>query len=325
MPTRHWVSGQFGARAIAETLFGHNNPGGKLPYTFYKSSFISKISMDEFGCAKPPGTTLGQCCCWRQSIVGSRARFDADAWCLPLRAGRGYRYLPPDSEDVILPAFHGLSCTRFNISASPAPASITTALTIPVEVANTGAVGGTETVMAFFKPQNRTNPGGEDLLPLQRRLCGFAKVWVAAVRATPFASLLHSCLTLLVAGRHGNRSRRDRRQLSGDGQRSWGARADARRIHADPLDRHGRGAGDRGATHRRGRAEGPGGAAAGPLTWSCTQWKRCQERPPHHAPHRPCGPRPCHRRLRPPRRIQTANGANRPRGLRRPRAQQQQH
>ena len=62
MPTRHWDSGQFGARAIAETLFGHNNPGGKLPYTFYKSSFISKISMDEFGCAKPPGTTLAQCC-----------------------------------------------------------------------------------------------------------------------------------------------------------------------------------------------------------------------------------------------------------------------
>ena len=58
MPTRHWDSGQFGARAIAETLFGRNNPGGKLPYTFYKSSFISKISMDEFGCAKPPGTTL---------------------------------------------------------------------------------------------------------------------------------------------------------------------------------------------------------------------------------------------------------------------------
>ena len=56
MPTRHWDSGQFGARAIAETLFGHNNPGGKLPYTFYKSSYSSKISMDEFGCAKAPGT-----------------------------------------------------------------------------------------------------------------------------------------------------------------------------------------------------------------------------------------------------------------------------
>ena len=65
--TMHTVvdSGQFGARAIAETLFGRNNPGGKLPYTFYKSSFISKISMDEFGCAKPPGTTLATCC-WHQ-------------------------------------------------------------------------------------------------------------------------------------------------------------------------------------------------------------------------------------------------------------------
>ena len=166
-------------------------------------------------------------------------------------AGRGYRYLPPDSEDVILPAFHGLSYTRFNISASPAPASITTALTIPVEVANTGAVAGTETVMAFFKPHNRTNPGGEDLLPLQRRLCGFAKVWVAAVRPTP-SSLCARLTQAAVAGRHRSRSCRDRRQLSGDGQRSGGARADARRLHADPLDRHGWGAGDRGATDRGG-------------------------------------------------------------------------
>ena len=163
-------------------------------------------------------------------------------------AGRGYRYLPPDSEDVILPAFHGLSYTRFNISASTAPATIHSTLTLPVEVANTGTMAGTETVLAFFRPTNRTNPGGEDLLPLQRRLCGFAKVWVAAVRATPFASLPHSSLTLLVAGRHGNRSCLDRRQRSGDGQRSWRARADARPVYADPLDRHGWGAGDRGAT-----------------------------------------------------------------------------
>ena len=53
-------------------------------------------------------------------------------------AGRGYRYLPPDSEDVILPAFHGLSYTRFNISAPTAPATIDSTLTLPVEVANTG-------------------------------------------------------------------------------------------------------------------------------------------------------------------------------------------
>ena len=32
-----WYPGEFGGRAIAETLFGDNNPGGKLTITFPKS------------------------------------------------------------------------------------------------------------------------------------------------------------------------------------------------------------------------------------------------------------------------------------------------
>ncbi|MDE5872094.1 MAG: glycoside hydrolase family 3 C-terminal domain-containing protein, partial [Muribaculaceae bacterium] len=33
-----WYPGQGGAKALAETLFGDNNPGGKLPVTFYRSN-----------------------------------------------------------------------------------------------------------------------------------------------------------------------------------------------------------------------------------------------------------------------------------------------
>lgn len=33
-----WYPGEYGGRAIAETIFGLNNPSGKLPVTFYKSS-----------------------------------------------------------------------------------------------------------------------------------------------------------------------------------------------------------------------------------------------------------------------------------------------
>src|ERR1700742_5163103 len=33
-----WYPGQAGAQAIAETLVGENNPAGRLPVTFYKSS-----------------------------------------------------------------------------------------------------------------------------------------------------------------------------------------------------------------------------------------------------------------------------------------------
>ena len=32
-----WYPGEAGAKAIADTLVGRNNPGGRLPVTFYKS------------------------------------------------------------------------------------------------------------------------------------------------------------------------------------------------------------------------------------------------------------------------------------------------
>ena len=33
-----WYLGQSGGRAVAEVLFGEQNPGGKLPVTFYAST-----------------------------------------------------------------------------------------------------------------------------------------------------------------------------------------------------------------------------------------------------------------------------------------------
>ena len=131
-----------------ETLFGEVNPSGKLPYTYYKAGYTDHISMNDFSCAKPPG--------------------------------RGYRYLPADSEHILLPAFHGMSYTSFKVRVATAPLVLrnqpaTNSLELEVSVANTGSLAGSETILAFFRPQNRTNPGGMELLPLQRRLCGLAK------------------------------------------------------------------------------------------------------------------------------------------------------
>ena len=133
--------GMYGATAIAETLFGVSTPGGKLPYTYYKSSYTSRISMDEFGCAVPPG--------------------------------RGYRYMAPSDPDILLPFAHGQSYTRFSMALPPsAPRKLllraagTALLNISVVVSNIGKVfTGTETVFAFFRPLNRTNPGSGKLLP----------------------------------------------------------------------------------------------------------------------------------------------------------------
>jgi hypothetical protein len=113
---------------------------------YYKASYVEQVSMDDFACAKAPG--------------------------------RGYRYLPADSEHVLLPAFHGLSYTTFKVTAPDAPQTIKiaspghpgTAVELAVTVENAGEkYAGAETVLVFFQPENRTNPGGAELLPLQRR------------------------------------------------------------------------------------------------------------------------------------------------------------
>lgn len=141
----------------AETLFGFVNPSGKLPYTYYKASYTHQVSMDDFGCAKPPG--------------------------------RGYRYLSPNSEHILLPAFHGLSYTSFKMQAASTPQvlrnqPVTNSLELELTVENTGGRAGAETVLAFFRPENRTNPGGSNLLPLQRRLCGLAKTGLLPPKGT---------------------------------------------------------------------------------------------------------------------------------------------
>ena len=40
-----FMPGVHGAQAIAATLFGENNPGGKLPVTIYSSDYVDKVPL----------------------------------------------------------------------------------------------------------------------------------------------------------------------------------------------------------------------------------------------------------------------------------------
>lgn len=145
--------GMHGAEAIAATLFGDASPGGKLPYTYYRASYANRCEMDDFAMAKSA-------------------------------CPRSYRYLPSTDPDVIFPFGHGLSYSSFSLALaknSTGPLTLsnsdsTAAVTLAFTVGNTGSTRGAETVLVYFSPHNKTNPGGGGLVPLQKQLVGYVKV-----------------------------------------------------------------------------------------------------------------------------------------------------
>jgi len=126
-----WYPGQNGGRAVAEVLFGLINPSGHLPVTFY------------------------------------RATADLPAFDDYSMRNRTYRYFTGKP----LYAFgHGLSYTSFaytNLRATPAAGG---ALTVTLDVANTGTRDGDDVVQLYATPPASSQP--QEI----RALCGFTRV-----------------------------------------------------------------------------------------------------------------------------------------------------
>lgn len=115
-----WYPGQAGGSAIADVLFGDYNPGGRLPVTFYKSA-------DQL----PP--------------------FDDYSM-----KGRTYRFF---TGQPLFPFGHGLSYTTFAYRKLTAPkqAKPGDAITVSVEVENTGNIAGEEVVQLYVKKPGATS------------------------------------------------------------------------------------------------------------------------------------------------------------------------
>jgi beta-glucosidase len=107
-----WYPGQAAGTAIADALFGHVSPGGRLPVTVYRS-------VDQL----PP--------------------FDDYAM-----AGRTYRYF---TGEPLFPFGHGLSYTTFAYENLRVPAQVRAGDTVrvSVDVRNTGARAGDEVVQLY--------------------------------------------------------------------------------------------------------------------------------------------------------------------------------
>jgi beta-glucosidase len=111
-----WYPGQSGGQAIAETLSGKNNPGGRLPVTFYTG--IDQLpAFDDYS-----------------------------------MANRTYRYF----KGKPLFAFgDGLSYTTFaysNVKLSTEHLRAGDTLTVDVDVTNTGAIAGDEVAELYLRP-----------------------------------------------------------------------------------------------------------------------------------------------------------------------------
>jgi beta-glucosidase len=133
-----WYPGEFGGKAIAETLLGRNDPTGRLPVTFY-------ASLDQL----PPFTDYSM-------------------------RHRTYRYF---TGTPLYDFGYGLSYTHFaysrlRLSTSQLRAGDT--LTAEVEVKNTGRIAGGEVAELYLTPPTEGNEGLSPELQLE----GFQHVFL---------------------------------------------------------------------------------------------------------------------------------------------------
>jgi len=146
-----WMMGQAGGKAIADILYGHTNPSGKLAETF-----PLKLS-DTPAYLNWPG----------------KANMDTGA----VRYGEGlfigYRYYDAKEAPVLFPFGHGLSYATFSYSDPRATATRftdTDGTVVSVDVTNTGNVAGKEIVQVYVHDRKSA------LVRPFKELKGFAKV-----------------------------------------------------------------------------------------------------------------------------------------------------
>jgi len=182
--------GQAGGQAIAQTIFGDNNPSGRLPFTLHSANFINEVSMLDMHMR--PGTN---------------------------NPGRTYRFY---TGKPVYQFGTGLSYTTFDYQWSSFPESVSQRVienvldyyyadrivekfsepksilaTVTVKVTNTGNVAGDDAVLYFVVPPN----AGVNGVPL-RYLAGFQRVTLTPGQATTI-SFNVSAKDLSLPGRDG--------------------------------------------------------------------------------------------------------------------------
>jgi len=164
-----WHGGEKVGQAIAETLFGANNPAGKLPITFPKS--VGQIPL-----ATPS----------RNGAHGGQSKgHDPNGWGTSRVRGPLY------------PLGHGLSYTKFdykNLKITPAAPTAEDKITITCDVTNAGDRDSDNVVQLYIRDVVGT------ITPFTKMLRGFERVAIAAGETKTVTFELNPLLDLKTMG-----------------------------------------------------------------------------------------------------------------------------
>ena len=141
-----YLGGSAGGAAAADILFGDVNPGGRLAETFPRRLEDNPSHLYYFG-------------------EKDRVEYREGIFV-------GYRYYDKKNMEVLFPFGHGLSYTEFSygeLTVSRETISAGEPLAVSIDITNTGAVFGRETVQLYVAP-----PRGDVIRPI-KELKGFEK------------------------------------------------------------------------------------------------------------------------------------------------------
>jgi beta-glucosidase-like glycosyl hydrolase len=152
--------GQSGGASIADTIFGQNNPSGKLSLTWYPEELTKQVAITDMGMR--PNKTSGN--------PGRTYRFYTGSPVFKFGEGLSYSTF---RHELMAPL--QISESQFPSERSLSSLSKTSVATLAVNTTNLSERHGAETILVFAAPPN----AGEDGAPIQS-LIAFDKVHVRA-------------------------------------------------------------------------------------------------------------------------------------------------
>jgi beta-glucosidase len=167
-----WFPGQEDGNIVADVLFGHVNPSGRLPVTV---PFVGKGFLDSLGATQFPGTPAagdGQ-----QTVTYSEQLGIGYRWYDLNRSGQ-CAVVAGRNPCVAFPFGHGLSYTSFEQGAAQlVPGEAPGSWKATLQVKNTGTRSGAEVVQLYVSLPATADALGAPQPP--RRLVGFQRVELA--------------------------------------------------------------------------------------------------------------------------------------------------